>query len=126
MEDSKKTKILIIEDEHFISELYTRALSRAGYDVRVVVDGEAGLVAAQSNEYDIVLLDIMVPNLTGTEILKQLRDPSVTPTFDAKVIITTNLEQSEEGKEQIQSLADGYIIKADVTPHQLVDFLQQL
>ncbi len=119
-------RILCIEDEHFISELYARALTKAGYSVDVELDGEKGLAAAQTDTYDIILLDLMVPNLTGIEILRTLRDPSKTPKLRAKVIITTNLEQRDDVKADIESHADGYLVKAEITPHELVDFLSQL
>lgn len=122
----KLRKILCIEDEHFISELYTRALTRAGYDVHVEQDGQAGLAAAQTDAYDIVLLDLMVPNLTGIEILRTLRDPTQTPRLHALVIVTTNLEQREDIREDIESQADGYLVKANITPRQLVEFLANL
>ncbi len=122
----KPKRVLCIEDEHFISELYARALSKAGYDVTVIIDGVEGLAAAKTDTYDIILLDIMVPNLTGTEILKRLRDPSETPKLNAMIIITTNLEQDETGRAEIESQADGYVIKAEITPRQLVEFLQQI
>lgn len=117
--------ILIVEDEHFIGELYTRALTKAGYNVNVVVDGNQGLAEAQTDKYDIILLDIMVPNLTGIEILKKLRDPA-SKSIHSKIIITTNLEQKDEAREAIEKQADGYIVKANVTPHQLVEILQSL
>jgi CheY-like chemotaxis protein len=119
-------KILIIEDEHFISELYVRALKKAGYDVTVRVDGAEGLKEAQTNLYDIILLDIMIPTMTGTEILAQLRDTNATPSLHAKIIITTNLEQNEIVKNKIESQADGYIVKAEITPRQLVEFVDQI
>lgn len=119
-------KILCIEDEHFIAELYARALTKAGYDITVIVDGVEGLKAAQSNLYDIILLDLMIPNMTGGEVLHRLRDPAQTPPLKAKIIITTNLEQKEETRQEIEKLADGYLIKAEVTPHQLVDILGSL
>lgn len=125
MPDTPK-KILCIEDEHFISELYVRALTKAGYDVTVVVDGQEGLAKAQTDQFDLILLDIMVPTITGTEILHRLRDPAQTPVLHAKIIITTNLEQGEEGRAAIEKLADGYIIKAEITPRQLVEFIQQI
>jgi DNA-binding response OmpR family regulator len=121
-----KPRVLCIEDEHFIGELYVRALTNAGYDVKVVIDGEEGLHEAQTDQYDIVLLDIMVPTMTGIEVLKRLRDPSITKPLKAKVIITTNLEQSEEGRADIEHKADGYVIKAEMTPRQLVEFLNHL
>lgn len=119
-------KVLIIEDEQFISELYIRALTKAGYEVKVIVDGEQALTEAQTNNYDIVLLDIMLPNLTGNEILRRLRSTDETPTLKAKIIITTNLEMSEEDRAAIESHADGYIVKAEVTPKEMVTFLDQL
>lgn len=116
-------KLLCIEDEHFIGELYNRALTKAGYDVTVVVDGLAGLKEAQTDKYDIILLDLMIPNMTGIEILRKLRDPAQTPTFHSKIIITTNLEQREEIRSDIEKQADGYIVKAEVTPRELVEFV---
>src|SRR5690606_4488626 len=96
-------KVLIIEDEQFISELYIRALTKAGYEVRVIIDGEEALAEAKTNAYDIILLDIMLPNLTGNQILQRLRDPNDTPNFRSKIIITTNLEMSEEDRAAIES-----------------------
>ena len=122
----KYRKILCIEDEHFISDLYSRALQKAGYEVTVIVNGEEGMKAAQTNQYDIVLLDIMVPGITGTEILKRLRSEDQKPQLKAKIIIATNLEQSETIREEIEKHADGYLIKAEVTPKQMVQFLQSL
>ena len=119
-------KVLFIEDEHFIGELYHRALSRGGYDMTLEVDGQKGLALAQTDAYDIILLDLMVPNLTGIEILLILRDPQKTPHLKAKIIITTNLDQREDVRSDIEKQADGYIVKAELTPHELVDFLNRL
>jgi DNA-binding response OmpR family regulator len=119
-------KILCIEDEHFIGELYDRALTKAGYVVTVEMDGQAGLKAAQTDQFDIILLDLMVPTLTGIEILRTLRDQAKTPHIHAKIIITTNLEQREEVRTAIEAQADGYLVKAEITPRELVEFLDQL
>ena len=124
---SARTKrILVVEDEHFISELYTRALTRAGYEVTTVIDGIDGLKEAQTNNYDIIMLDIMIPNLLGTDILKRLRDPRQIPPIRSKIIMSTNLDQGEVGRAETEKLADGYIIKADVTPKELVAYLAKI
>ena len=123
---SNGKKVLVIEDEQFISELYARALTRAGYGVKVIIDGEKALVEAQTNAYDIILLDIMLPNLMGNVILKRLRDMQATPQLKAKIIISTNLELDEQGRAAIESQADGYIVKAEVTPKELVNSLDHL
>ena len=119
-------KVLCIEDEYFISELYVRALTRAGYDVTVEADGQKALELAATDKFDIILLDLMIPTMTGFEVLKKLRDPSVTPTLHAKVIVTTNLEQREEVRADIEKQADGYLVKAEITPRELVEFLSNI
>lgn len=119
-------KILIIEDEFFIGELYQRALRKAGYDVTVIGDGNEALKAAQTDAYDIILLDLMVPNLTGIEILRILRDPQQTTHLRAKIIITTNLEQRDDVRADIEKQADGYIVKAELTPKELVAVLSHV
>lgn len=119
-------KVLCIEDEHFIGELYERALTKAGYQMTLEIDGAKGLQLAQTDEFDIILLDLMVPNVTGIEILRALRDPAQTPHLKAKVIITTNLEQREDVRADIEKQADGYIVKAEFTPHELVGILDNI
>jgi DNA-binding response OmpR family regulator len=118
-------KILVMEDEHFISELYVRALKRAGYDVTVEVDGQRGLELALTNQFDIILLDLMIPTMTGIEVLRRLRGPGAKP-LKSKIIITTNLEQREETRADIETRADAYLIKAEITPRELVSFLNSV
>lgn len=126
MDQSARPQILCIEDEHFIGELYTRALTNAGYDVKVIADGETALHEAETNTYDIVLLDIMLPSMSGIEILRRLKDPKRTILLKAKIIITTNLDQEESTREKIEQQADGYLIKAEITPRELVEYLSQI
>ena len=118
--------ILCIEDEHFISELYSRALTKAGYEVTIMLSGDDGLIAAQTDAYDLILLDLMVPGMTGIEILQTLKDPSAPKAIHSKVIITTNLDQEESMRDELERLADGYLIKAEITPRQLVDIVKQM
>lgn len=122
----KLRRVLCIEDEHFISELYARALTKAGYEVDVQLDGQKGLAAAQTDTYDIILLDLMIPNITGIEVLRTLRDSHQTPRMHSRIIITTNLEQRDDVRADIEHQADGYLVKAEITPHQLVEFLSKL
>jgi DNA-binding response OmpR family regulator len=117
-------KVLCIEDEHFISELYVRALTKAGYETTVEVDGLEGLKLAQTDQYDIILLDLMIPTITGIEVLRRLR--AETPNLHAKVIITTNLEQRDDIRGDIESRADGYLVKAEITPRELVEFISTI
>jgi CheY-like chemotaxis protein len=118
--------VLSIEDEPFISELYARALIKAGYQVTIEHDGQKGLELAKTDRYDIILLDLLLPSLTGTEILHKLKDAEETPHVHSKIIITTNFEERKEIRAEIEKQADAYLIKVDVTPNQLVEFLNQI
>ena len=121
-----KTSILCIEDEFFISELYARALNKAGYETTISTNGDDGLELARTNKYDIILLDLMIPGMYGVDVLRQLRDKIATPQFRSKIIITTNLDVEEAIRAELEKLADGYIVKADITPSQLVEFLRTI
>ena len=81
---------------------------------------------ASENNYDIILLDLMIPNLTGIEILRRLRDPNIKTPIKSKIIIITNLEQSEEVRGDIEKQADGYLVKAEITPHELVEYVDKI
>lgn len=118
--------ILVIEDEHFISELYDRALTKAGYRVDVEADGKLALAMAQTDKYDIILLDLMIPSLSGVDVLRTLRDTHRTPSLHSKIIIITNLEQRDKVRSDIEKQADGYIVKAEITPKQLVELLNDV
>lgn len=123
---SSSRSVLCIEDEHFISELYARALTKAGYKVDIIADGAQALTAAQTDKYDIILLDLMIPTVSGIEILRILRDPARVPPIKAKIVIMTNLEQRDDVRADIEKQADGYLVKAEFTPHQIVDFVNNL
>lgn len=126
MDQTTKKRILCIEDERFISELYARALEKVGYEVVIVADGEEGLHEAVNGKYDIILLDIMLPTMNGVDLLYKMKDKYVQPPIESKIIITTNLDQKEEVRKEVEKMADGYVIKAEITPKELVAYVQQL
>lgn len=118
--------ILCIEDDRFIGEMYVRSLEKAGYVVDWMVDGNDGLVAARNKPYDLILLDVMLPERRGGEILSSLRSADEDLIPNTKVIIMTNFEQDEESRLAMQNNADGYLIKADITPKKLLDIISKL
>lgn len=123
---TRKPSVLVIEDERFISELYTRALEKAGYSVVNEIDGEKALIEAVNNRYDVILLDIMLPTMNGIDLLYKMKSEHVQPAMTSKIIITTNLDQKEETRAKIEQMADGYLIKAEITPKELVVFVNQV
>lgn len=119
-------KILCIEDDRFIGEMYIRSLVKAGFQVDWITDGDEGLVSARNGNYDLILLDVMLPERRGTEILEALRGGKQDLIPNAKVIVLTNFEQDEESRIAMQSRANAYLIKADITPKKLLAVIQQI
>ncbi|HET6747423.1 MAG TPA: response regulator [Candidatus Saccharimonadales bacterium] len=118
--------ILCIEDDRFIGEMYVRSLKKAGYDVDWMVDGNDGLVAARNKTYDLILLDIMLPERRGGEILAALRGEKGDLIPKTKVIVMTNFEQDDESRQAMQHNVDAYLIKAEITPKKLLGVIEKL
>lgn len=112
-------KIMIIEDETFIADLYSLQFQKVGFKVRVANNGTDGLKALEEEPFDILLLDIMLPDINGLEILRQwkLKHPSA-PMI---VLLLTNLGQDAVIKEAFTLGAQGYLIKSSLTPVQVVN-----
>ena len=117
-------KIVLLEDEEFISFLYKRQLELAGYTVDIYANGKTGLDAIKQNQYDVILLDIMLPDLNGLEILRQVKQADNTK--NTIVLMLTNLSNDDIVKKGIDFGADGFLIKASLTPDQVVEEVQNV
>lgn len=102
-------KILVIEDEKDIQELLQLYLKRDGYDVHIGKDGETGLRKASQERYDLVLLDLMLPQVDGLEICRNLR--SSPQTSDIPIIMLTAKAEESDRIVGLEMGADDYIIK---------------
>jgi DNA-binding response OmpR family regulator len=118
--------ILVIEDDRFIGEMYVRSLQHANYTVDWVVDGHDGLVAATSKPYDLILLDIMLPEMRGPDILKAIRGSGVDKVPNTHIIVMTNFDQDTESRIAMQHNVDAYLIKAEITPRKLLEVIAKL
>lgn len=111
-------KILLVEDEDFIRQLYKRQFEKAGFTIEDFANGKTGLTAALQNKYDLILLDIMLPDVNGIDILKQIKESQTVG--KTPVVMLTNLGQDDVIKEGFKFGATGYLIKAAYTPDQVV------
>lgn len=117
--------ILVVEDDRFIGEMYVRSLRREGYDVDWVVSGSEGFRAATTKQYDLMMLDIMLPEEQGTAVLERLRgEQDLIP--QTRVIVLTNFDQDDESRLAMQTKADAYLIKADITPKKLIEIIHTM
>jgi DNA-binding response OmpR family regulator len=116
-------KIAIIEDDQAISQMYRFKFEAEGYDVQTAENGKLGLELIQNMKPDIILLDLMMPEMTGDELLAKMRATSWGK--DIKVIILTNMGEQEipEGVKKLN--VSGVILKANMTPRQVADVVKK-
>ena len=117
--DPKSKKILLVEDEDFIRELYVRQLTKAGFQVKSAVDGQSGLNMLNAEAFDLLLLDIMLPGMNGLQLLRTFKTQH--PNSPMITILLTNLGQEAVIKEGFELGAQAYLIKASYTPDQVVN-----
>lgn len=116
-------KIAIIEDDQAISQMYRIKFEAEGYAVETAENGKLGLNLVEEMRPDIILLDLMMPEMNGEEMLTKLR--ATTWGKDIKVVILTNMGE-QEIPESVKSLGvSAVILKADMTPRQVADLVKQ-
>jgi CheY-like chemotaxis protein len=116
-------KILIVEDSVELRDVYLRYLRRKGLEVEAALDGEEGLRVAKEFKPDLVFIDIMMPKLDGYEVLKTLRHNEEYGCTKAKLVILTNLGDSNNVSPEVAQDMDGYIIKAEINLPDLLDII---
>ena len=119
-----KIKILLIEDDPFLSSMYSTKFEMEGFSVSAAEDGEKGLKAAGAFKPDIILLDILMPKMNGFEVLEKLKADKATEVIP--VILLTNLNQRDEIERGMSLGADDYLIKAHFMPSEVVDKIKKI
>lgn len=115
-----KKRILVVEDERYLRELYIEILQTEGYEVDCAADGEEGYQALYNGGYDLVLLDIILPKMDGLKILQKLARETPPKKPNGAIIILSNLGQDTFITEGVALGARGYMIKSDYTPDQII------
>lgn len=116
-------RILLVEDDDALASVYQVRLQAEGFDVRRVENGEDALAAAISYKPDLVLLDVMMPKVSGFDVLDILRN---TPdTANLKIVILTALSQESDKKRAYDLGVDDYLVKSQVVITDVIDRIKQ-
>lgn len=116
-------KIAIVEDDQAISQMYRFKFEAENFDVDTAENGKLGLELVEKMKPDVILLDIMMPEMTGDEMLEQLRQMPWGK--DIKVIILTN-KGEQEIPESVKALnVSAIVLKADMTPRQVAELVKK-
>lgn len=116
-------KILLAEDDEFLRELYSDILKAEGYIVETATDGQMALEKINQGGWDLVLLDIIMPKLSGLDVIRKTKEAPQPSVQNKCIIFLTNLDKGEEIKEALL-LGNGYLIKSQITPGDLLKEVQ--
>ena len=116
-------KVLIIDDDENLSLIFETSLQKNGLQTVLAMNGKTGIDKAKTEKPDLVLLDQVLPDISGNEILKTLKADSQTQNIP--VIILSNFSQEELVKEAINNGATDYIFKFQIEPQDLADKVKQ-
>lgn len=119
------TKILFVEDDPFIAEIYTKKLGNSGYETVNITSGRAVLKELKEQQFDLVLLDLVLPEMSGTEVLREIRHNKE---YDQnlKVIVFSNLSSPEDREQVLKLGANGFISKTEFSPSEVVIEIERL
>jgi DNA-binding response OmpR family regulator len=118
-------KILIVEDDQYIRELYVEILEDEGFYVEHAADGEMGYQKIFHGGYDLVLLDIMLPKMDGLTILAKIKNETPPMNQNRSIIVLSNLGQETTIAKAMTLGAQGYMIKSDYTPAQVINKVKE-
>lgn len=116
-------KVAIVEDDQTISQMYRFKFEGEGFQVETAENGKLGLALAEAMKPDIILLDLMMPEMTGDQMLAELRSKPWGKKI--KVIILTNMGEQEIPIEVKQLGVSAVILKADMTPRQVAELVKK-
>lgn len=115
----KQAKILVIEDEASLRELYVELLTDEGYNVSFAVEGEDGFTQIKKGNWDLILLDVILPKMDGITILKELKKLPPIKT-NGPIVLLTALAEDKLIHTALANGATGYLVKSDITPDQVL------
>lgn len=111
-------KILLVDDDMYIRDLYAEVLKDEGYDVLIASDGEEAISVASANTPDLILLDIMLPKIDGIQVLSKLKADAKLKTVP--VIMLTNFGQEDLVKQAVNIGSAEYLLKYNITPGEII------
>jgi DNA-binding response OmpR family regulator len=115
--------ILLVEDDPVLSRMYKEKFKNDGFSVIIAADGETGLKKALEEKVNLILLDIMLPRMSGTDLLAKLR--SSAQGKNMPVVILTNLAEEAEKQKVISLGVKEYLVKAMQTPEKVVEIVKK-
>ncbi|MFH1366933.1 MAG: response regulator [Patescibacteria group bacterium] len=120
----RKARVMLVEDDTFLSGMYVKKLEMEDFEVLLASDGKQGLKMIQDQPPDLILLDIILPKMSGFDLLKEMKKDKKTK--DIPVILLTNLGQKKDVEKGFALGAKDYLIKAHFMPSEVIDKVKNI
>lgn len=117
-------KILLIDDDAFLRDMYATKFGEEGHEVKVTASGEEALELLRGETFDVVLLDMVMPGVSGVEVLGQITEQKLGG--EPVCIVLSNQGEQENIDEAIKAGAKGYIVKAEMIPSEVVEKVKEI
>ena len=117
-------KLLLVDDDAFLRDMYATKFSELGHDIDAAASSEAAVAKLQAETFDVVLLDVIMPGMTGIELLERIKSDELAG--DPVCIMLTNQSEEADRERAIKAGAVGYIVKAERIPSEVVDEVLKL
>jgi len=119
---AQNAKVLIVDDDMTLHEMYQERLKLEGYNIVSAYDGEEALAKVESEKPDVILLDIMMPKINGIDVMKKLRENEKTASIPI-ILLTALIQEINKIKDMMKEY-DGYLIKSEIMPAQVIDAIK--
>lgn len=118
------TKILVVDDSEFFRKMYTDALSQAGFEVEQAANGKEGIEKIKALKPSLVLMDLVMPEMTGAEALVEMKKDDSVKTIP--VVMLTSISADIKGEDLMLKGAVGYLVKDNVTPPDVLAKVKEI
>jgi CheY-like chemotaxis protein len=116
-------KILLAEDDLFLRDIYLEILKDEGYSVTPAVDGEQALMELKKGGWDLVLLDVVMPKMSGADVLRNMEKTKVSA-LAKHIVFMTNTDETKNIAD-VKDMTDGYLLKSSFDPEQLIKKIKE-
>jgi len=118
-------KVLLVDDDAFLRDMYATKFIESGHQVDVATDAIEALRHIKEADYDVVLLDMIMPGMSGLELLEEIKKPGFRRGYTKYIVLSNQSEASDQSAAK-EAMAVGYIIKAEVIPSEVVKRVEEL
>lgn len=117
-------KILLVDDDVYIRDLYTEVLKDENYDVAIAADGQEAVQMVAQNSFDLILLDVMLPKMDGIQVLSRIKQNEKYK--NVPVVMLTNFGQKDLVKQAVSMGSSDYLLKYNITPGEMTQKVRQI